>query len=151
MFDQHRAHQGRADGEADAALGRPSRPRPDLLFAVAFSGYRDTYLSTYRDAYRQRMWQEERLRSEGMATRAHPKPTVRRTNPRSALRREVVAFDAGWRDGENGAEASPAKAARTPEETAAYARGYRIGVRDRDFKRAKQLRAQKARDHDRGR
>jgi len=86
-----------------------------------------------------------------MAARTALKPATTQRKASPALRREDAAFDAGWRDGEYGAEASPSKVARTPDEIAAYGRGYRIGVRDRDFKRARQLRAKQARDHDRGR
>ena len=146
MFERHGQDHGRRDGNADAALARPARPRPDLAVSLLSSGYRDSYLQAYRDAHRARTWHEDRLRGEQMASRQQK--VAGRGKAFTTSRNDQAAFDRGWHDGYDG---KPAKAPTEPSSADAYGRGYRIGTRDRDFARAKELRRKMQQDHDRAR
>ena len=143
MFEQRGREAGQRDGQADAALGLTARPRPDLVMAVTFTGYRDGYLKAYADAHRARRWQEERRRAEEMSRIA--KPAELRTRSPSVVDR---AFDRGWQDGFAGQLLKPPCLADQAE---AYRNGHRLGTRDRDYARARELRAEKTRNNSRDR
>ena len=143
MFEQRGREAGQCDGHADAALGLPARPRPDLVMAVAFTGYRDGYLKAYADAHRARRLQEERRRAEELSRFAKPAEPCKRSP--SEIDR---AFDRGWQDGFAGQLLKPPRPADQAE---AYRNGHRIGTRDRGYARARELRAGKTRNHSRDR
>ncbi len=138
MFERHGRNQGQRDGAADAALNLPARPKPDLIMAVAFPGYRDSYLAAYGDAHRARRWREERRRAEELSGAASP---AKQSAKASQTGR---AFDQGWRDGYDGKAGKPPRA---PEHLEAYRNGHRLGVRDRGYARARELRRERAQDH----
>ena len=149
MFECHGREQGTADGNADAALRLPARPRPALMMAVTFPGYRDGYLSAYRDAYRTRSWQEDRQHAERLAGRIGNQAVQHG----STLKQRTIdrVFEEGWQHGFHGKASAVNKLSGSAEEVDAYTRGYRIGVRDRDYARARDLRREHQRDHDRAR
>ena len=138
MFERRGREDGGRDGFVDAGLRMPPRPRPNLALAVIAAGYRDSYLSAYRDAHQTRTWQEDRRRADlarkqtGTKLQASPEPKRQKTD---------AAFDRGWRDGMSGKDPAPAGRSTDPHDADAYARGYKIGERDRDYERARRLRA----------
>lgn len=111
--------------------------------AVAFTGYRDAYLTAYADAHRARRWQEERRRAEELSRTTTPE--VQRVKRQSQTDQ---AFDQGWKDGFSGKQSRPPWSS---DQADAYRNGHRLGTRDREFTRARQLRAEKTRDHSRDR
>lgn len=138
MLDQHGREHGQRDGHTDGGMGRAVRPRPDLLLAVAFPGYRDSYLTAYAEAHRSARWQEERRRADTMSKSAGPSRSA--AKPSGTDR----AFDQGWRDGYGGNTVKPP---RPQGQTEAYERGHKLGARDREYARAKELRRARAQDH----
>ena len=143
MLEQAGQKQGDFDGHADAMSGKKARPRPDLTLSVMFKGYRDSYLTAYRNAYRAAQYAKthQDIRDRSDREKAVQALEGQAKSPNNTL------FDQGWRDGYVG-HASQAGRLERPDDKQAYSRGYKLGFRDRDFARAKALRDQMTRDHE---
>ena len=130
MFEARACQEGKTDGQADASLGRPRKPRPSLTLSLISKRYRDAYLVHYKRAYEHQQRIEERAQAEQLAKTA-------RLLSAQELPKDK-RFEQGWRDGFSGKDTPPAQI--THEELRAYERGHRLGARHRDYERAKELR-----------
>jgi hypothetical protein len=130
MFEGSGHKDGIADGRADAALSRPERARPNLTMAVISTGYRDAYIAAYHSGYRIQRAQEDRNAVEKLNRQDLSK--------RPDIDKADQLFEQGWKDGYAG-KSEPSKSLN-PDQRPAWDRGQKIGFRDRDFERARQLR-----------
>lgn len=130
MFEGLGQKDGIADGRADAALNLPKRAKPNLTIAVISTGYRDAYIEAYHTGYRIQRSHEDRNVVETLNRQvASKKLTPCKTD---------LFFEQGWKDGYAGKDAPP-KSLCQDQKTFWY-RGQKIGFRDREYERARQLR-----------
>ncbi len=119
---------GDYQGQSHADQGLKRRPRPSLAISVISKGYMNAFFSAYSEAFAKhrtvRKQRQHRLAANGV-----PLPNARE------LLNQKEDFDKGWKDGFEG------RALEMDQSSLAMERGYQLGQRDRDFQRAKELRA----------
>ncbi len=124
LGEKHGSYQGQS--HADQGLKR--RPRPSLSISVLSKGYMNAFFSAYSEAYAKhktvRKQRQHRLTANGV-----PLPNSRE------LQNQKEDFDKGWQDGFRG------RVLEVDQSSSAMERGYQLGQRDKDFQRAKELRA----------
>ncbi|MBV1864888.1 MAG: hypothetical protein KUG74_10685 [Rhodobacteraceae bacterium] len=140
MFEWRGREQGRADGQADARLNRPRRPRPNLLTAVLSNSYRDEYLIAYKDHYDGQRLQEEREQAHELAQKSN-------LIAGNAVPKDQM-FERGWREGFAGKDTPPKGLSHDQIKT--YERGHRLGSQHREYEMANQLRQKSRHQHSHG-
>jgi len=130
MFEGLGQKDGIVDGRADAMLNRPERAKPNLTMAVISAGYRDAYIAAYHSGYRIQRVREDRSAVEKLNKQVLSK----KLNPGKTDQ----LFEQGWKDGYAGEDMPPKSL--NPDQLAAWVRGQKIGFRDREYERARQLR-----------
>jgi len=111
-------------------LNRPERAKPNLTMAVISIGYRDAYIAAYHSGYRIQSTHEDRA--------AVDKLNCRVASNKINLNKTDRLFELGWEDGYAG-NITPSKNLN-PDQRVIWDRGQKIGFRDRDYERARQLR-----------
>ena len=131
MFEGKGRDQGDADGRADALLNLARRPRPDLILAILFTGYRDAYLKNYRITYDAARRAGEYQRSDQLRKQVRTAQTNHTT-----LQDRI--FERGWKDGYEAREQDTQGLSK--DDKASYQRGVNLGQRHREYEHADQLR-----------
>lgn len=137
MFEWKAREQGRADGQADAMLNRPRRPRPDLFRALISNQYRDTYLIEYKCQYDYQRREEEAAQARDLIEKSHL--IAGESVPDDRI------FERGWRDGFDGKDTPPKGLSHDQIKT--FERGHRIGRQQREYKMAEELRQRSQNQH----
>lgn len=130
MFEGLGQKEGIADGRADAMLNRPERAKPNLTMAVVSTGYRDAYIVAYHSGYRMGRAHEDRRAVDAL----NRQDTSKKLTPGKSDQ----LFEQGWKDGYAGKD-TPSQSLTLDQRTI-WDRGQKIGFRDREFERARQLR-----------
>lgn len=147
MFEKRGRKDGERDGWLDAKESYARDPRPNLGLALAFNGYRDSYLGAYRGSYNRQLWINSKLTDQKELAKQEAHKISKETKILPALQKSE--FERGWADGYNGREAdliSPHQTKDTKRADQFYLRGYKLGVKDRDYARARDLQKQHQRE-----
>lgn len=147
MFEKRGRKDGERDGRLDAKESYARDSRPNFSLALAFNGYRDSYLTAYRDAYNRQSWINSKLTDQKELAKQEAHKISKETKIPPALQKSE--FERGWADGFNGKEAEPSSPNQIKDGKGAdqhYLHGYKIGSRDRDYARARELQKQHQRE-----
>ncbi len=132
---------GARSGREDAEEGRAKRPRPTFSFAIISPRYLENFLDAYRQAYAD----QERTQREAERRRLLDEVKAKTPTPGQLEGSEAdVAFEAGWKAGISGQIGQVPRDFQ--EHTEAWLRGHSIGQRDRDYRRARELRQSLSKD-----
>ena len=141
MLANYGKASGTRSGREDAEAGRAKRPRPTFSFAV----FSPRYLENFLDAYRQAYADQERTQREAERRRLLDDEKAKTPKPEQLEGAEAeLAFEAGWKAGMSGQIGHVPRDFQ--EHTEAWLRGHRIGQRDRDYRRARELRQSLSQD-----
>ena len=152
MLHKYGKSCGERHGGEDATQGKVRHPRPTLSFSLASPNYLSAYLTAYHTSFDL----QERLKNEMAFRDQIDAARLRQTKGNSSRSGKPVdpIFEKGWQDGYEGRSAGSKQlendGSADQKQISAYMRGFRIGQRDREYARAKELRQKKTHDQVRG-
>lgn len=148
MFERRGRKEGERDGRLDGKDKFARDPRPRLQLALISNGYWHAYLLAYDQAYKRQQWINERLEDQKQLSKQEAQKVSKEAKTPAELQKSE--FERGWGDGYHGREVAPSSPNQIKDSKGAdhhYLRGYKIGNRDRDYARAKELRARELWKH----